>query len=485
MTSFSYRYLSGAYDEEHDTQGAFRWLSDCVSLDIVGSGLLLLCGESPSHGRVTIATNQASFQVEVSPKGQTILAVPLAKTPQPQRVTFNFSDSLALPGETRTLCFQLRELQLKTLQTAQDAAWRSPLPLIAGKGLPVGNRSPTFANGWLRMNARRVDKDSLQVSGILVPPLHQQEAVVLTANGKPLETLEYGLFNSDYAFLGKVAFEGCIDLADDLAAHETVEIGSIRFGASFQRDLNPAIPWYQDWTYPLEETSLPLPDSQNMQRIGASDSEWFIFSGMSFVEKLEDICKRFLKSYQSPQALAILDWGCGCGRLSRHLIAKGYGHIHGIDIDPLNIDWCKKHLAGATFDLVEPQTPSLLAPEQFDVVIGHSVFTHLTELDQFLWLVELNRVLAPNGLAVVTVMANFSTAIEDFSPDRFAELMNRGFLDVGWQNDGVDSQAPGYYRRIFHTIDYVRQSWAYFFEIVGVLEGFSDHQAAIVLRKTT
>ncbi len=478
MTTFSYRYLSGAYDEEQDAQGAFRWLSDCVKLEIVGSGLLLLYGESPLRCEVAIATNQVNFEVAIH-KGHTILAVPLEKTPQPQWITLKFSTSLDLPDEARTLCFQARDLQLKTLQTDHNVSPEKSLSLVSGKGLHAGNSSITFANGWLRMTARRVDSDRLKVSGILVPPLHRQDAIVLTANGKPLKTIEYGLFNGDYDFLGDVAFEGHVDLID----HEYYKSSTIRFSASFQNDHTSATPCYQDWTYPLKETSLPVPDGQNMQRIGASDPEWFIFSGMSFVEKLEEIFQRFLKSYQSIQNLSILDWGCGCGRLTRHLIAKGYGHIHGIDIDPLNIDWCKRHLAGATFDLIKPHVPSHLKPGQFDVVIGHSVFTHLSELDQFLWLAELNRVLVPNGLVIVTVMANFSTAIEDFSPNRFAELMTQGFLDVGWQNDGVDSQEPGYYRRIFHTLDYVRQSWAYFFEIVSILEGFSDHQAAIVLRK--
>ncbi|MEL6553431.1 MAG: class I SAM-dependent methyltransferase [Cyanobacteria bacterium J06621_11] len=483
MTNFS--YLSGAYDSETDSQGPFRWLSNNVVLEGAGSGLLLLQGSSPLTGSVTIHISQSQYQLDIPPGAPTVLPIPIEPDEEAserrQTIKLQFSTALNAPNDSRTLCFQARSLTFKETVTNQAIHC---IPLNNRRGLIKGNTSLTFANGWLRMTVSKA-QNTLKLSGILVPPIHQAEPALLTANGKPIKEITYRLFNHDYDFLGNVAFEGELDLANYRDSR------SIRFGSVFQKDLTAATPSHQDWNYPLAATSLPLPDRSNMQRIGASDLEWFLFSGSSFVEKLEDILHQFISSDLSPEpssdlsleSLSILDWGCGCGRLTRHLIDKKYGNVCGIDIDPLNIDWCQKHLPGAAFHLVRPSIPTQLTSEQFNVIIGHSVFTHLTEVDQYLWLIELNRLLVKGGIAVVTVMANFSTAIEPFSSNDFYHLMKQGFLDVGWQADGVDSQKPGYYRRIFHTIDYIRSYWTNFFEVVSVLEGFSDHQAAVVIRK--
>ena len=121
--------------------------------------------------------------------------------------------------------------------------------------------------------------------------------------------------------------------------------------------------------------------------------------------------------------------------------------------------------------------------ESFDLIVGHSVFTHLSEKDQFIWLSELKRIARPGATLVVTVMLDCSAALESFSWSDYCSLRTNGFFDSGWQDDGVDVLSPGYYRRVFHTVDYILSCWGAYFEIIAILDGYSDHQAAIVLRK--
>lgn len=464
-------YVYGVYQEEHDLEGSFYWMAERVEIKAsVKDGLLVLRGESPIAASVSVTTSQTSFEVFLN-IGKTTIVIPLSSSPKTiQNVVIEFHGRLKELGDSRLLCFKARGLEFMSL--GQPKKTVTNIPLVLGHGLLTGNVSCTFSSGWLRMRARRVGDSLLQLSGILSTPLHRKDQAVLTANGKPILEIQYGLYNPEYAYLGNVAFEGSINLTD--FSREMI----VRFGSVYLSDSSRATPSFQDWAWPLKNQEQPLPMLENMKRIGSLEVDWFLFSGASFVEKLNDVIGQ-----RSVKDISVLDWGCGCGRLTRHLINKGYGKVTGIDIDPMNIEWCKTNLTGANFILVSPDLPLKLPKACFDLIIGHSVFTHLKEIDQFLWLAELNRLLKPGGKAIVTVMANYSSAIEPFDNSSFITLQTNGILDLGWQNDGVDSQKPGYYRRIFHSLDYIQKNWNAFFDVIAVLEGYSDHQAAIILRK--
>ena len=47
-----------------------------------------------------------------------------------------------------------------------------------------------------------------------------------------------------------------------------------------------------------------------------------------------------------PQGLRLLDWGCGCGRVVRHLLDKGFDAISGCDLDDQAVSWCREHGRG-------------------------------------------------------------------------------------------------------------------------------------------
>lgn len=464
-------YTSGAYENERDNEGDFRWLSDKVEIQVDDvDGLLVLVGQAPLLGQATVRTAQMMIEVHLTP-GEMTFAIPVRADGMSQTVSIEFAQSLHAPDDTRTLCFKARSVDLRSAKKSSGDG--NSTGLVEGRGLYTGAVGTTFADGWLRMHATSGSDNLLKLSGVLHPPLHRRESLVLTANGVPLSNISYGLTNPDYAYLGCVAFEGTVDISS------FVEQGGIRFGSVFEADGQPATPAHQDWYWSLSGDDAPIPESANMQRIGSTERDWFLFSGASFVEKIDEVV-----GIHDRKAIHVLDWGCGCGRLTRHLLNKGYGDITGIDIDPFNIDWCRSSLPDAEFTLVSPDVPTPLSASSVDLVIGHSVFTHLSEVDQFLWLAELNRLIKPGGHALVTLMTNFSAAIDSFEIDYYTALQRNGFLDVGWQQDGVDSQKPGFYRRVFHTIDYVLRHWLMYFEVRAVLEGYSDHQNAILLRKS-
>src|SRR5579872_7199804 len=87
---------------------------------------------------------------------------------------------------------------------------------------------------------------------------------------------------------------------------------------------------------------LPLPSPLLMVRVaGNVDASWFLEGGQLAEKAIRDVLER---SGPPIDALsAILDFGCGCGRVLRrwqNLDAR----VYGSDISAAAVKWCRKHL---------------------------------------------------------------------------------------------------------------------------------------------
>ncbi|BAV64963.1 class I SAM-dependent methyltransferase [Sphingobium cloacae] len=104
-------------------------------------------------------------------------------------------------------------------------------------------------------------------------------------------------------------------------------------------------------------------------------------------------------------APAILEWGCGPGRLIRHMAAlmpDRAPRIVGTDYNPATIDWCRDHLPDIEFALNGLAPPLPFPDNSFDATYNFSVFTHLSEEMHEAWARELYRVLKPGGMMIAT-----------------------------------------------------------------------------------
>ena len=99
---------------------------------------------------------------------------------------------------------------------------------------------------------------------------------------------------------------------------------------------------------------------------------------------------------------AMLDFGCGCGRVTRHWQDLP-GTVHGSDYNPLLVDWCARHLQFAEFRTNGLEPPLPYEDGTFDFLYSISIFTHLEEPLQVPWMQELVRVVRPGGLILITV----------------------------------------------------------------------------------
>jgi 2-polyprenyl-3-methyl-5-hydroxy-6-metoxy-1,4-benzoquinol methylase len=98
---------------------------------------------------------------------------------------------------------------------------------------------------------------------------------------------------------------------------------------------------------------------------------------------------------------SVLDFGCGCGRVTRYWNGKG-ARVFGTDCNTSLVRWCRKNIPHAKFETNARIPPTVYGAEEFDLVYAISVFTHLTERDQISWMGELSRILRPDGYLLIT-----------------------------------------------------------------------------------
>jgi len=112
----------------------------------------------------------------------------------------------------------------------------------------------------------------------------------------------------------------------------------------------------------------------------------------------------------------ILDWGCGPGRIIRHLpqTVGNNCEYYGTDYNKESIEWCAKNLNDIKFNnnTIEAKLP--YSDDYFDVIYGISIFTHLSEQKHYEWYNELYRILNKNGIMFLTTQGdNFKTKLTD------------------------------------------------------------------------
>ena len=179
----------------------------------------------------------------------------------------------------------------------------------------------------------------------------------------------------------------------------------------------------------------------------------------------------------TPQ-MRMLDFGCGSGRVVRHLAPQCLAPIDASDIDAEAIAWAQANMPGLAAWHTNTEWPQLPFEDgRFDVVYAISVFTHLPEDMQFAWLDELRRVVKSDAWLLLSVSG--PSLIPPGHPDA-ASMETDGFCFVR----GVPTYGlPDFYRAAFHTEAYVRRTWSRTFHIEAVIPaGINRNQDLVVAR---
>lgn len=231
----------------------------------------------------------------------------------------------------------------------------------------------------------------------------------------------------------------------------------------------------------------PTPPPALMTRVvGAAPTEdpdrnamWFKLGGLKGFSEFTDAVAphRELGSFGR-----MLDWGCGCGRITVHFLALPNGpNVSGCDIDGEAIAWCSDNLSEGTFTQVEPIPPTPYGDASFDLVISYSVFTHLTEDAQTSWLKEMQRIIEPGGLFLASTHGETSASVRSREQQT---LVNKGIDDTA-EDTALSGIAPeDYYRQTLQTREYTLESFGRFFEVLDYIErGIGNVQDLVVMRR--
>jgi SAM-dependent methyltransferase len=99
----------------------------------------------------------------------------------------------------------------------------------------------------------------------------------------------------------------------------------------------------------------------------------------------------------------VLDFGCGPARVLRQFLPEAAsGEFWGCDLHRPTIAWLDEHLSPPLHFFVNDRIPMPHPDSYFDLVYAISVFTHITH-DWSAWLLELHRILKPEGLLLATI----------------------------------------------------------------------------------
>lgn len=217
---------------------------------------------------------------------------------------------------------------------------------------------------------------------------------------------------------------------------------------------------------------VPLPPRRLMVRVaGTANAEWFLRSGRAGYDAIA-------AHVDVQRTRDVLDFGCGCGRVTRYFKDHG-GGVAGSDVSGEAVAWCRDNLQFAQFETNGLAPPVAFADESFDLVYALSVFTHLTEDLQLAWRDELRRVLRPGGRLLITTHGrSYVPRLDDAERTRF----ERGELVVRWAEVVGSNLCSAY-----HPERYLRETFAQGFAFLELeAEGARGNptQDLVLLQKT-
>ena len=118
--------------------------------------------------------------------------------------------------------------------------------------------------------------------------------------------------------------------------------------------------------------------------------------------------KSELIASRTDPADVILDIGCGDGGILRSLKARGYRHLHGMEISAYAV----RRLRNEGIEMHHGVLPAVRLPDAaYDVVIVSQVLEHVVRRGRFL--TEVRRVLKPGGRAFFFVPDNCLSPIDE------------------------------------------------------------------------
>jgi SAM-dependent methyltransferase len=219
-------------------------------------------------------------------------------------------------------------------------------------------------------------------------------------------------------------------------------------------------------------------------RTGAPGVAEWVGGGSQAARELADALGAAGAPLSIERARTVLDLGCGSGRVLPQISALApAARCVGCDVDGAAIGWARSRFPALHWEHTGFDPPLPFKAATFQLVYSISVFSHLNERLSDSWAAEVSRVLAADGVALLSVHGAYafeqfrtgavSTAWcrrgafdrERLGPSEFVFVPYRRSLWNEGELPGVGSD----YGLAFHGADYVRERWALSLDAVAVL----------------
>ena len=216
------------------------------------------------------------------------------------------------------------------------------------------------------------------------------------------------------------------------------------------------------------EDGLPLPPARMRTQIGPlhAYARFFFESGRHNAEAVRSLLAD--NGTDVERCGALLDWGCGCGRVLRHWSRLRETKVHGCDITPKMVAWCRENLPFAHVKVNELAPPLPYPDESFGLVYAFSVMTHLSEELQHAWVAECRRILRPGGFFLFSTLGEYYASRDRLTPDE-RRSFDAGNLVVLYARSAGSSLCSAY-----HPQAYVERELARGLHAVGFRPASDD-----------
>jgi SAM-dependent methyltransferase len=173
--------------------------------------------------------------------------------------------------------------------------------------------------------------------------------------------------------------------------------------------------------------------------------------------RLRELIESLLPEAWTFEGKRVLDFGCGSGRVLRQFLDEARrAEFWGCDIDGASIAWLAENLSPPLHCFQNGREPPLrLEDGSLDLVWAMSVFTHIENWSP--WLLEMHRVLAPDGILIASFLGEGMWAplvCEPYREDEVGMTVLRH-----WREEGAD---------VLHSEWWLRAHWGRAFDVLSV-----------------
>lgn len=193
----------------------------------------------------------------------------------------------------------------------------------------------------------------------------------------------------------------------------------------------------------------------------------FLIGGAVAATRYIELYNEFCGSFENVRA--IMDFGCGCGRVLRNMPTQV--QLYGVDLHKDAISWINMSMPYVSSMLGSAEPPLRECVENIDFLYAISVLTHLNQIHESKWLKEWSKIVKQDGHLFLTFRGE--DWVEDYAPES-----QKSLIHAEWQrNNGFCYQKhefwkgifPEYYCGTYHTHEYVKTVWGEYYEVLHIV----------------